>query len=158
MLLTAEWCSLCSIITLFYVEDISIIPGIIFSTLAGTSELIKKRYIAAGIAALVILVFCHDSDPQVVQVQPQQDAMPPQVVYQQPAPVVVHDSDNGGFFNGLMMGHLMSGGHGYSNHHTTVVNKTVVVNRSAPRRYYGRGSYASRSGWRPIRSIGGRRR
>lgn len=119
----------------------------------------KKRYIVAGIAVLVVLVSCHDSDQPVVQVQPQQDIPAPQVVYQQPAPVVVHDSDNSGFFNGWLMGHMMSHNHpGYSSHRTTVVNKTVVVNRNSPRRYYGRGSYASRSGWRPSRSSGGRRR
>lgn len=117
--------------------------------------MIKKRYIVAGIAVLVVLVSCHDSDQPMVKVQPQQDTPTPQVVYQQPAPVVVQGSDNSGFFNGWLMGHMMNHNHpGYSSHRTTVVNKTVV-SRSTSRRYYGRGSYVSRSGWRPTRSSGG---
>jgi hypothetical protein len=50
-----------------------------------------------------------------------------------PAPVVVQQHSNDGFFMGLMAGHLMSGGNNSAAPaaHTTVVNKTVTVN-SAP--------------------------
>jgi len=131
----------------------------------------KYLYIAGGVVVgLLLLRACSTPDYQTVQVAPAPLAMPdpnnypqdqpaPVIVQQQPAPVIVHDHDNGGgFFHGLLMGHLMSGGS--SHHHTTVVNhhtnnytRTYKTTRSykttrtyrAPKKYYGSRSRSFRS-------------
>jgi hypothetical protein len=59
------------------------------------------------------------------------------------APVVVTQPSNDGFFTGLLMRHLMSGGG--SSRSTTVINKSyTTVNRSysSPRTSYSRPSYS----------------
>lgn len=63
-------------------------------------------------------------------------------VVMQPAPVIVQQSHNDGFINGLLLGHMMSGGgsHTVVHHYdaprpayvaprTTIVNNTTVINR-----------------------------
>lgn len=77
--------------------------------------------------------------------QPAQVAAPaPQSVIVEAAPAQAPSND--GFLTGMLMGHLLSGGGGYVHaptgvQHTTVVNKTVNVNRAPPRPAY-----------RPVRS------
>jgi hypothetical protein len=66
----------------------------------------------------------------------------------QAAPVIVQQSHNDGFINGLLLGHMMSGGSNHTVvHHydaprpayvaprTTVVNNTTVINRPAAPAY-----------------------
>lgn len=106
--------------------------------------LTKKQYVYLALAGLAVLSVLHACSRDTQTDMAAAPAAP--VVVQNPAPVVVHDSDSGGFFTGLLMGHMMSGNHGYS-HHTTVVNhysapryyrsRTVTTYR-ATHRYYGR--------------------
>lgn len=125
-------------------------------------------YIAGAVAGSLLLLHACSSDdtqtisaqPVVVQSAPQVHQAPqPVIVQSQPQqPVVVHDSDNGGFFSGLMMGHLMSGG-GHSYHsHTTIVRRYSSPRYVAPKRYYGSRGFTTRSTYRSTYRSFGRRR
>ena len=129
----------------------------------------KKYVIAAlGIVVLVaLLASCGERSVPVAQVvQPA-----PQMA---PAPVVVQQS-NDGFWQGLMLGHILNSGPSVVHHYdsrpayvaprsTTIVNNTTVVNRtvvrptpapaprqsatySAPRATSYAGSYSARSSY-----------
>lgn len=116
--------------------------------------LTKKQYVylaLSGLAALLMLRTC-SRDTQ-TEMAAASAAQPAPVVVQNPAPVAVHDSDNSGFFTGLLMGHMMSGNHGYS-HHTTVVNHYSAPRYSAPRYYRSR----TVTTYRATRRYYGRRR
>lgn len=133
----------------------------------------KKHLLIAGgvLFALVALSSCdrdrdRDGPAPVIVDQPSApaivDSAPPVAIAAAPvavmpsAPVVVHDHDNGGFFSGLLMGHLMSGGgYGHSSnisttHHTTVIKNynrapRRVLTPPATKRYYGSSAFACRS-------------
>lgn len=129
----------------------------------------KKHLLIAGgvLFVLVALSSCDRDGPAPVIVDHPAapaivDSAPPAAVAAAPvavmpsAPVVVHDHDNGGFFSGLLMGHLMSGGgYGHSSnintiHHTTVIKNyhpapRRVATPPATKRYYGSSSFARRS-------------
>jgi hypothetical protein len=114
----------------------------------------RKKILVGVLAAtfVIALVSCsgHHSQQQAqVQAFPPAATVDPsysangyqqqQPVYvNQPAPVVVQQApSNDGFFTGLLMGHLMSGGGGGYSHETNVtknvtVNKTVTVAPPAP--------------------------
>ncbi|WAT03188.1 hypothetical protein O1V64_00270 (plasmid) [Rouxiella badensis] len=107
----------------------------------------KIAIIGAAVVALILvisLVSCHDDTPsQTAVIQAQEQALtqqrqiinqlqqgaapasspsvvaPAPVIVQQPA--VVNNGDNG-LVTGMVLGHLLSGGAGYSGSHTTVVN------------------------------------
>ncbi len=124
----------------------------------------KYLYSAGGvIACLLLLHACSDdsqtasAQPVVVQSAPQVQQPQPVIVQSQPQqPVVVHDSDNGGFFSGMLMGHLMSGGNSYHSH-STVVHRYSSPRYSAPKRYYGSRGFTSRSTYRSTTRSFGRR-
>jgi hypothetical protein len=93
----------------------------------------------SGILAIGLVAACTDNSAPVTYAQPPQAAVmaqpmqaPVTVVQAAPAPA------NDGFFTGMLMGHLMSGGGGggYSRN-TTVINRSVTnVTRVAPRTVY----------------------
>ncbi|MDI9686589.1 hypothetical protein [Burkholderia cenocepacia] len=102
----------------------------------------------AAVVAAISVAACYEQAPQIVQAPV---AAAP--VIAQPAPVVVQQSHDG-FFTGMLMGHLMSGGGGASRN-TTVINKSYTnVTRVAPSRSY---SYSRSSSFSSSRSFGGRR-
>jgi len=87
----------------------------------------KSNILFAALLSIGLLSACGPSQP------------PAQVVYQQPGyayqqqPTVVVQDNSGaaatnGLVTGMMLGHMMSGGSRGYDSHTTVVNKTVVVN------------------------------
>ena len=126
----------------------------------------KYLYSAGGVIACLLLLHACSDDSQTVSTQPvmvqpapqvQQAPQPAIVQGQPPQPVVIHESDNGGFFSGMLMGHLMSGGHSYHSH-TTVVHRYSSPRYSAPKRYYGSRVYTSRSTYRSTFRSYGRRR
>lgn len=123
---------------------------------SGNSMNKKYLYIAGGvIASLLLLHACSDDNqtastqPVLVQPAPQVQQAPQPVIVQgqPPQPVVIHESDNGGFFSGMLMGHLMSGGHSYHTH-TTIVKRYTSPRYSAPSRYYGSRGFNRRSTYR----------
>lgn len=93
---------------------------------------IRRGATLCAVAAVLALAACGNEPPPVVMQAPPPAvvAAPPTVV--QPAPVVVQQApSHDGFFTGMLMGHLMSGGGGSRN--TTVINKSVTnVTRVAP--------------------------
>ncbi|RQS39758.1 hypothetical protein [Burkholderia sp. Bp8990] len=102
-----------------------------------------KKYVLAALGLIVfiaLLASCGERPAPVAQVI-QQPA--PQVAQVAPAPVVVQPS-NDGFWQGLMLGHLMNGGPSVVHHYdsrpayvaprsTTIVNNTTVVNKTVVR-------------------------
>jgi hypothetical protein len=144
-------------------------------------EIMRKLYIAgvavAALAVIGIASCSHHNDEYAQQPAPVQTvaAVPAGTaapVYVQQPPVVVQQApSNDGFFTGMLMGHLMSGGghttvvHHYTPapvvHNTTVVNKTVVnktvnVTRPAPAPVYRApvSTYRASSGYSAYRSSG----
>lgn len=102
----------------------------------------QRNIIALAVGAILVTVLvaaCTERDASVTYVQPPQAAVM-NAVPQAPVTVVqtVPAPSNDGFFTGMLMGHLMSGGGGggYSRN-TTVINKSVTnVTRVAPRTVY----------------------
>ncbi|MFJ5983360.1 hypothetical protein ACIQCX_20825 [Enterobacter cancerogenus] len=113
-----------------------------------------KKMILAVIATVFCVVTiraCSNDDRQ------ENAVIQPPAVIQGQQRVVVHDSDNSGFFSGLLMGHLMSsGGHSYRSH-TTVVHRYSSPRYSAPKRYYGSRGFTTRSTYRSTFRSYGRR-
>lgn len=97
----------------------------------------------AALGAALLVAACDETQPTVIA-QPSVAVAPVQA-----APVIVQQPSNDGFFTGMLMGHLMSGGGGYS-HHTTVVNRTYVT-RNTFRSYTPSRSYSSRSSFGSFR-------
>lgn len=97
----------------------------------------RGAFVCAAFVALAVavgLASCHGQPPQVLAqaAPPVVVAAPPVAV--QPAPVIVQQApSHDGFFTGMLMGHLMSGGGGGTSRNTTVINKSVTnVTRVAP--------------------------
>lgn len=113
----------------------------------------KKTHIA--LLGALLLCACEDHTPVVVQQPTVAAVQSPAAV--QAAPVIVQQPSNDGFFTGMLMGHLMSGGGGGYNSNRTVVNKTVINKTyvtprpaySAPRSY---SSYSRSSSFGSFRS------
>lgn len=102
---------------------------------------IYQRIVAAVclvVLTIFLLVSCHSSPPQVVYSQAQpvqqpiyadpqaQQVQQPQVIQAAP-PVVVQQGSNGGLVEGMILGHMMSGGGYGGGYGHTVVNHTTVV-------------------------------
>lgn len=110
--------------------------------------LTKKQCVFAGISLVVVLMMLRAcSRPDVVALN-ESDALLASPVVQSSVPVVVHGSDSGGFFSGMLLGHMMRG------NHTTVVHHYSTPHYSAPRYYRPRPATTSRT----TRSYYGRRR
>ncbi|WP_320535300.1 hypothetical protein [Robbsia andropogonis] len=114
----------------------------------------KKTHTA--LLGALLLCACEQRTPAVFQ-QPAVATVQPSASVAG-APVIVQQPSNDGFFTGMLMGHLMSGGggNGYNSNRTvvnkTVVNKTYVAPRqlySAPRSY---SSYSRSSSFGSFRS------
>ncbi|HDR9086301.1 TPA: hypothetical protein QDB10_002192 [Burkholderia vietnamiensis] len=127
----------------------------------------KPAFAVCAAVCLIVTIAACSRDEEYAQPAAQVVAQP-QVVAQQPVyaapPVVVQQAPaHDGFFTGMLMGHLMSGGGCcHSSHSNTTVVKNVTVNktyvRPAPMRYAPIRSYSYRSSSSSFRSSGFRRR
>ena len=111
----------------------------------------SKFFALLAVISVCALSACEESPAPVVA--------SPVVAPTQAAPVIVQQPSNDGFFTGMLMGHMMSGGgHSYSRN-TTVINKSyTTVNRSyvAPRSSYSYGVpfRSNPTGWSRSSSFG----
>jgi hypothetical protein len=141
----------------------------------------KSLLIASSLLLAVSLTACHQQQPQVVEVQPQQQ-QPQVIVQQQPQvvaqpvyvpqqPVIVQqDNSANNLATGMLLGAAMSGGnsrtvvvHHYSPSITpapvivnkTVINRTVVAAPAyrAPMATASRGNYSSYSSTRTTTTV-----
>lgn len=96
---------------------------------------IKRGVTLCAVAAVLALAACgNEAPPAVMQAPPPAVIAAPPVAVQ-PAPVVVQQAQShDGFFTGMLMGHLLSGGGGGGvSRNTTVINKSVTnVTRVTP--------------------------